>query len=281
MNFDARTTLAREGVADARLEGVIAAQRFCVTRPAQAVVPAAALRSAPDLGAEQMDQLLFGEGFDRLETSGDFVLGQAIRDGYVGWVEASAVADDIAEPTHWISALRAYAFDAPSIKAPARGPLSLNALVSVVEETDTLARAERIGWIAKAHLSPIGVALTDPAAVALAHLGAPYLWGGRDSLGLDCSGLIQQALLACGLACPRDSDQQQALGAPAPPHALARGDLVFWPGHVGMMLDGERLIHANGHHMAVAVEPLADARVRVAAGGAGDPIAYRRLTPLA
>jgi hypothetical protein len=281
MSFDARTTLAREGLADARLEGVIAASKYCATRPAQTVVPAAALRAAPDAGAEQMDQLLFGEGFERLETSGDFVLGQAIRDGYVGWVDNRALADEIAEPTHWVSALRAYAFGAPSIKSAARGPLSLNALVSVVEETETLARAERIGWIAKAHLSPIGVTFTDPAAVALAHLGAPYLWGGRDSTGLDCSGLMQQALLACGLACPRDTDQQQALGVPAPPRALIRGDLVFWRGHVGMMLDGDRLIHANGHFMAVTAEPLAEASARIAAQGAGDPIAYRRISPLA
>ena len=114
--------------------------------------------------------------------------------------------------------------------------------------------------------------LDDPGAAALIHLGAPYLWGGRDSAGLDCSGLIQQALFACGVACPRDSDQQQALGVPAELDALRRGDLVFWPGHVGMMLDGERLIHANAHFMAVTVEPLADARARI-----GEPKACRRV----
>ena len=175
-----------------------------------------------------------------------------------------------------MSALRTFAFEEPSIKSPARGPLSLNALVSIVEENDTLARAERIGWIAKAHLTPVGMVLDDPASVALAHLGAPYLWGGRDSTGLDCSGLIQQALFACGLACPRDSDQQERLGAPAPPGALGRNDLVFWSGHVGMMLDAQRLIHANAHHMAVAVELFAEAKARIAAKGS-EPIAYRRL----
>lgn len=277
MTFDLRVTLMRDGVADAKLEGLALAQRFVAARPSQATVPVAAVRARPDPRAEQLDQLLFGEGFDRLQVQGAFVLGQALRDGYVGWVEAAALSDEISHPTHWVSALRAFAFEEPSIKAPARGPLSLNALVTVVEETEALWRADRIGWIAKAHLSPVGRSLSDPAKVALTHLGAPYLWGGRDSAGLDCSGLIQQAFLACGRACPRDSDQQQALGEAAPPEALARGDLVFWTEHVGMMMDGRRLIHANAHHMAVTVEPLARAGARIAANGGGEPIAYRRV----
>jgi cell wall-associated NlpC family hydrolase len=277
VTFDPRVTLMRDGLADAKLEGLALAQRFVAARPSQATVPVAAVRARPDPRAEQVDQLLFGEGFDRLQVEGAFVLGQASRDGYVGWVEAAALSDEIAHPTHWVSVLRAFAFEEPSIKAPARGPLSLNAMVTVVEETEALWRADRIGWIAKGHLSPVGRSLSDPVKVAIAHLGAPYLWGGRDSAGLDCSGLIQQAFLACGLACPRDSDQQQALGEAAPPDAPARGDLVFWPEHVGMMRDGRRLIHANVHHMAVTIEPLARVRARIAASGGGGPIAYRRV----
>jgi cell wall-associated NlpC family hydrolase len=277
MSFDPRLTLARDGLADARLQGVLTADRFVAVRRGQAVIPAAALRAAPDLRAEQLDQVLYGEVFEQLDARGGFVLGQAARDGYVGWVEAAALSDEVTTPTHWVSALRAYAFAEPSIKAPARGPLSLNALVTIVEETETLARDARVGWIAKAHLKPIGETLADPAAIALGHLGAPYLWGGRESLGLDCSGLVQQALLACGRACPRDSDQQQALGLAAPEGPLARGDLVFWKGHVAMMLGAERMVHANAFHMAVAVEPLTEARARIASRGGGEPIAFRRL----
>ena len=278
MNLDPRVTLVRDGVADARLEGVVKAGRFQTPRASQAIALAAALRASPDPRAEQLDQLLFGEGFDVFETSGQFVFGQAWRDGYVGWVEADDLTDQGAPPTHWVSALRTFAFDEPSIKAPARGPLSLNALLTVVEESSTLVRADRIGWIARAHLSPIGTVFADPAKVALAHLGAPYLWGGRESVGLDCSGLIQQALLACGVACPRDADQQQTLGVAAPSDALTRGDLVFWKDHVGMMLDTRRLIHANGYAMAVTVEALARARARISGEGGGEPIAYRRLS---
>ncbi len=109
-------------------------------------------------------------------------------------------------------------------------------------------------------------------------LGAPYLWGGRDSLGLDCSGLVQQALYAVGAACPRDTDQQALLGESVPRSELARGDLVFWRGHVGMMLDETRLIHANAHHMAVAIEPLSAAVARIAGKGGGEPTAMRRLS---
>lgn len=273
LNRGWRTALIRDRVADARLEGVVSADRYVVVRPGQVVTPAAALRAGPDPGAEQVSQLLFGEAFDRLDDQGDYVFGQARRDGCVGWAPAKAIDQPLSTPTHWVSALRAYAFAEPSIKAPASGPLSLNALVRVVEETETLMRAERVGWIARRHLAPIGVCAADPAAVALAHLGAPYVWGGRDSTGLDCSGLVQQALLACGFACPRDADQQQALGAPAPADDLIRGDLIFWRGHVGMMADPRRLIHANAHHMAVTLEPLATVIAR-----GEDPLAYRRLS---
>jgi len=278
MTFDARVTLVDDGLADERLEGRIPAARYAPARPSQVAVPCASVRAGPDARAEQVDQVLFGEGFDGLETRGGFVFGQASRDGYVGWVAQEALSEKISAPTHWVSALRAYAFETPSIKAPARGPLSLNALVTAVDETAGMILADKIGWVARAHLSSVGVALPDPAAVAEAHLGAPYLWGGRDSAGLDCSGLVQQALLACGLACPRDSDQQQALGAAVAPEALARGDLVFWPGHVGMMRDVRRLVHANAHHMAVTIEPLARVCARIAANGGGEPIAYRRLS---
>jgi len=124
----------------------------------------------------------------------------------------------------------------------------------------------------------LGEVETDPAAVALRYLGAPYLWGGRDSVGLDCSGLVQQSLYACGRAGPRDSDMQAKLGAAVPNvESLRRNDLVFWRGHVGLMLDADLLIHANAHHMAVAVERLAEAITRIDAAGGGPPTALRRL----
>lgn len=279
MKADPRTTLARGDLADARLEGLVRAERFALPSPRQCAAPVTALRAGPGGDAEQVSQLLFGERFDVLEEADGFGWGQARRDGYVGYADLAHLAPAGEPATHWISARATFAFAGPSIKAPATGPLSLGALVTIAETAETLAFAPAIGWIARPHLAPIGETLNDPAAVAEGSLGAPYLWGGRASQGLDCSGLVQQALFACGRACPRDSDQQAALGVGIAGEDLRRGDLVFWRGHVGMMLDGTRLIHANAHHMAVAIEPLADATSRIAERGGGEPTARRRVYP--
>jgi len=277
MNLDARLTLARPGFASAALEGLTRAERFEAAREMRVIVPAASIRAVPRLDAEQVDQLLFGEIFETLDLEEGFAWGQAARDGYVGWVEAAALSPRLLEPTHRVRALRAFAFAEPSIKSPARGPFSLNALVRVGELDGRLAFVEDAGWIARTHLAEIGDGFEAMADVAERFLGTPYLWGGRDSLGIDCSGLVQQASYAAGRACPRDTDQQAARGASVAPADLCRGDLVFWWGHVGMMLDGERLLHANAHHMAVAIEPLAEAMARIAANGGGQPTAYRRV----
>lgn len=272
MNGDPRLTLARPDLAAAALEGLARAERFVEPVAMQTAVAAASLRMEPRVGAEQADQLLLGEVFDVLETANGFAWGQARRDGYVGYVAVMDLGDQVRAPTHWISALRAFAHAEPAIRSPARGPYSLNALVAVTELRDRFALAAGVGWLPAIHLTPIGQTLTDPAGVVERFMGTPYLWGGRDSLGLDCSGLVQQALYACGRACPRDTDQQAQLGAPAPAASLIRGDLVFWAGHVGMMLDAERLAHANAHHMAVAVEALSEAVARI-----GAPTVFRRL----
>jgi cell wall-associated NlpC family hydrolase len=274
--FDARVTPAREDLASEALEGLVRAPRFVAPKPMRVAAPDTAVRAGPDRWAEQVDQLLFGEVFEVLESDGRFAWGQAARDGYVGFVESQALSADLLEPTHRVVALRTFAFAEPSIKSRPFGPLSLNALVTVIDEQDALLQVEGAGWVAAGHLAPVGGAFASPADVAERFLGAPYLWGGRDSLGLDCSGLVQQSLYAAGRACPRDSDQQAAMGHTVDRAALARGDLVFWRGHVGMMLDGARLIHANAHHMAVAVEPLAEAISRIAAKAGGEPTAFRR-----
>lgn len=274
---DLRLTLARPDLAAAGLEGLIQASRYAPTKPRACRLAATAVRTEPSAGAEQADQLLLGEIFDVLDEADGFAWGQARRDGYVGFVALDAL-DDPAAPTHWVAALRTYGFERPSIKAPALGPFSLNALVRAVEAEGRFVRDVGGAWFVDSHLAPVGLQFAvDPAGVAERHLGTPYLWGGRESLGLDCSGLVMQALLACGRACPRDTDQQeQTFFQDADPGALRRGDLVFWKGHVAMMLDADRIIHANAHHMAVAIEPLNTAIARIEAAGAGEPTSYRR-----
>lgn len=277
MSRDPRLTLARPDLAACDLEGLVAAERYAEPRPYACRVAASAIRTAPSSGAEQADQLLFGEIFDVLDEAEGHAWGQARRDGYVGYVALEALGAP-SPVTHRVSALRTYAFEAPSIKAPALGPFSLNALVAEVEREGRFVRDASGAWFVERHLAPAGFDFaSDPATVAERHLETPYLWGGRESLGIDCSGLVMQAMLACGRACPRDTDMQEArFTQNADPQALRRGDLVFWRGHVAMMLDADQIIHANAHHMAVAIEPLNTAIARIEAAGSGEPTSYRR-----
>jgi cell wall-associated NlpC family hydrolase len=274
---DSRTTLARPDLADAKLEGLIRAGRFESPRRLACRAPSAGVLKAPDPGAEQQDQLLLGETFDVLESADGWAWGQARRDGYVGFVRQDALAKAETPPTHRVRALRTFGFSRPDLKSPPLAAYSINALATVAGEADGFLDAGAAGWIFARHLAAMDAFETDPAGVAERFVGTPYLWGGRDSVGLDCSGLVQQALYACGRACPRDTDQQlAAFPDAAPPDALTRGDLVFWKGHVAMMLDGERMVHANGHHLATVVEPLAEAAARIRAAGAGEPVGFRR-----
>ena len=276
MSFDPRVTLARGDLAARELEALVAADRYADRRRYVCAKPAAGLLREPDAGAEQVDQLLCGEGFDVVDEQGGYAWGQARRDGYVGFVELSALKPADRTPNMKLSALRSYAFEAPSIKSRALGPYSLGSLLDIEEREGRFARAAGIGWFVEDHLAEIGVFETDPAAVALRYLGTPYLWGGRESLGLDCSGLTLQAFGACGIALPRDTDQQALGGRAVAQGELARGDLVFWKGHVAVMLDGETIVHANAHHMATATEPLSATRARYVAAGVGEPTAFRR-----
>ena len=277
MKHDPRITPWRDGIAARSLEGVLEAEVYLDPKAMGCMAPATAIRAAADANSEQMDQILFGERFEVLEEEGAWVFGQAARDGYVGFVEAAALAPAGAMPTHRVSALRTYAFADASIKSRAIGPYSINSLVKVEAVEGKLARVAGAGWMTAAHLCPIGEFEEDWAAVAERFVGAPYLWGGRESLGLDCSGLIQQALFACGRACPRDTDQQQAVGLAIEAKDFGRGDLVFWKGHVAMGVGEGRIVHANGHHMATVVEPLAEAIARIDGAGSGQPTGYRRV----
>jgi len=270
-----RLRLARPGLAAASLEGIVPAERYAPTQPMRVAAVVAPVFRAPDPASERLDELVHGEIFQGLETGGGFVWGQAARDGYVGFAPADALAPLAAPPTHRVAAIRTYAFAEPSIKAAASGPFSLNALVAIEAEQGPFSRSVDGAWFWSAHLAPIGVFETDPVAIAERFLGAPYLWGGRTSVGLDCSGLIQQSLYACGRASPRDADLQLAAARQIGPADAGRGDLAGWVGHIGMLVDEARLIHANSHHMAVAVEPLDAAIARMEAAGRG-PTVFRR-----
>jgi cell wall-associated NlpC family hydrolase len=236
------------------------------------------LRLDPDPRAERATQLLHGEAFTVYETRPDgLAWGQAAADGYVGYVAAGGLGPDRPAGAR-VTALLSHRYAAPSVRAAVTGELPFLADLDVAGGSGAFVRLRDGGFAPAAHLAPVA---GDAADHALRFVGAPYLWGGRGPRGLDCSALAQLALAAVGLAAPRDSDMQAALvGAALPPEApLGRGDLVFWRGHVGMLIDPETLVHANAHHMAVAVEPLAVAAARIAAAGGGPVTARRRPGP--
>ncbi len=274
---DPRLTLMRDGLATAGLEGVLEADAYAPATAMHCVAATAAIRKSADEASEQQDQLVFGEAFDVLAEDSGFVFGQARRDGYVGWVEAASLAPGAPLPTHWVSALRTLVFSRPDLKSSPVMALTMNSLVHVETTEGRFVKIAGGGWVFEGHISTIGTYETDPVAVAARFEGAPYLWGGRESGGLDCSGLIQQAHYACAIPSARDTDMQAALGKPVAHGDLTRGDLVFWKGHVGLLSDAETLLHANAHHMACEEEPLVRAVQRIAAVTGSEPVAYRRI----
>lgn len=269
--MDKRVTLVRDGVAAAALEGLVAADEYRPAQPRRCAVGRAMVRNAADPAAPMISELLFGEAFDVLFEQDGFAFGQGRRDGYVGFVDQAVLGPAGDGPTHRVSALSTLAFSRADIKAPAPTILAQNSLVRVLRHEGRFAEVQGLGFVIEAHLALIGVFDRDLAGVAMAYLGAPYLWGGRTVAGLDCSGLVQQAMTACGRFAPRDSDQQCDAYGEIGFENLRRGDLAFWPGHVAILIDGERIVHANGYHMQTAIEPLAEALERIET-----PAAFRR-----
>jgi cell wall-associated NlpC family hydrolase len=269
---DPRLTPARPDLAAAFLQGRIAAARYAAGEEFELIEALAPLRHAPAADAMLLTQALLGERvmiYDRDATG--FAWGQLQGDSYVGWLPAGALARPGAAPTHHITALRTFAFPGPSIKLPPIDTLPMESTITVTHEHRPFAVTDR-GWhVPLSHIAPVACHAADFVAVAERFIGTPYLWGGKSSLGIDCSGLLQLSLQAAGTRCPRDSDmQQRALGTALDPteHGeLRRGDLIFWQGHVAIVRDFDTLIHANAHHMATAIEPIRDAVARIAASG--------------
>jgi NlpC/P60 family protein/dipeptidyl peptidase-like protein len=256
-DFDRRLTPARGDLAAAHLKGKIPATAYVEGRTLQVSCGVLGLYSNPVENTGQQTQLLFGETFKNYEEKNGWLWGQADLDGYVGYARADGFA--LPEPaTHRVSALATPLFFAPDVKQGTREILPMNAKLSVTEPGGRFARLTNGLYVFSGHLTRIDSAASDWVEVAERFNGVPYVWGGKTSTGIDCSGLVQTALEAGGIKAPRDTDMMEAaLGIwIAPDASLRRGDLVFWNGHVGIMLDGERLIHANGFTMQVSVEPL-------------------------
>ena len=279
---DPRLTPARPDLAAKYLEGRIEARRFVTGEAFEISDSIAPLRGAPSSDAMLLTQALMGERVTIYDRDGEgFAWGQLNSDGYVGWLPDRALAKPAAAPTHRITALRTFAFPGPSIKLPPVDTLVMGAAVTVIRDDGVFA-VTRGGWyLPRRHVGPIDRHVDDFVAVAEQFAGTPYLWGGKSSLGIDCSGLVQIALNAAGIGCPRDSDMQQdglgrALDA-AESKKLRRGDLMFWNGHVAIVRDADTIVHANAHHMATTIENTREAVARIKAAGS-EITAIKRLT---
>ena len=274
--IDRRLTPANDRVALSRLRGQVSAERFVDGSPARIVNPVADLLVAP--GGARDRQVLFGERVCVLERHEGFAFVQAEKDGYCGYLAETDLGDDRAA-THWVAAPATLLFSEPSLKRPEIAALSLGARLTIVAEHARFLETDGGAFVPRPHVRGIGDWATDPAAVAESLLGTPYLWGGNSRQGIDCPGLVQAALTACGRSCPGDSDlQEQDLGSPVDHGGpFRRGDLFFWKGHVAMAVDPGRIIHANGFHMAVGYEGIDDACRRIEAQGEGPVTAVRRL----
>ena len=277
-SLDARINAYRRDIADVALAGTLFAPHYAAPM-LRAATCSAMIRNAPDPDSEAASQILPGEEFAVVDIAGDWAWGYSLHDHYVGYLPTEGL-DLPVTATHRVTARDALLFAGPSIKAPAIGTLPFGARLAG-EAHDRFIRAGA-GFIHQRHLAAIEAIEDDAVAVAERFLGMPYLWGGRGADGIDCSGLVQVALAATGISAPRDTDmQRESLGEVLPEEArLQRGDIVSFPGHVGLMVDEIRLIHANAHWMSVVIEPLADIVARLAPHHDRPILSRRRLEPL-
>ena len=254
------------------LAGSVEAERYVEGLPAMVDSSVIDLCAGPDGPRDR--QLLLGAEVQVFEDTGGWSFVQA-ADGYVGYVWSDLLSE-VVVPTHVVATVATHAYAAEDFKSDDVLALPFGARVTVLDERQRFFETN-IGFIPKKHLRALDRPFTDPATVAQLHFGVPYLWGGNSTRGIDCSGLITAALTACGIACPGDSDMQMAQLGEDVTGEYRRGDLLFWNGHVGMMVDTDTLIHANAHHMATVYEPVKQAILRIEAQGDGPVIAHKRL----
>jgi cell wall-associated NlpC family hydrolase len=277
--FDRRLTPARADLAASFLKGRVEAAHFVDGVLMQVKEGVVDVKREPRPDACLDTQTLYGECVTVYDEEEGWIWGQLARDKYVGWIAANTLWSKIYQPTHIVATPRTFIYPRPGIKDPPLLALPMGAELEIVDARESFSVTSEGGFVFSGHLTDIKTPASDFVAVAETLIGAPYLWGGRSSMGIDCSGLVQNALLLAGLRAPRDSDLQQAElgGAVEPGAALRRGDLIFWKGHVGVMRDAKALLHANATHMLVTSEPLDEVRERNLRAGAGAVTAIKRL----
>jgi len=275
--MDTRSLASNGHVAAVELRGQVTADKFVDGTVMQVAATSSDLLGVSDPKRRER-QLLFGDHFRVLEYRDHLAFGQAKKDGYVGWIAADDL-DAAVDATHVVISRGTHLYAQPDIKCRDALSVSLCSRLRVVGGHGDLFETHDGRFVPKPHLRPANAPLGDPASVAQLLFGTPYLWGGNSNQGIDCSGLVQVAFLMCGVSCPSDSDQQEmSLGEPIDIKQVARGDLLFWKGHVAMAVDDTTLIHANAHSMSVTYESIDEAIARIRETGGGAITCCRRVS---
>ena len=282
-DYDPRTTPARGDIAAEHLRGKVPAGRYAAGEPHEVIRSHTGLFRAARVNAPLDTELLAGERFVVYEHAGVWAWGQAELDGYVGYVRSGELEPAGQQATHRVSVRQSRLYNEPSGKAQALLALSLGAKLRVLRDLGRFSevRFGSICFVPSAHIVPISQVSPDYVATAEQFLGVAYVWGGRTSLGLDCSALVQLSLAEAGIKAPRDSDMQrealgESLGGAEALAQMRRGDLVFWKNHVATAIDNKRILHANALAMAVSIDE-AVAFARAVEPGEGPVIAVKRL----
>lgn len=273
--LDKRLNAFRNDLADIRLKGQVDAKLFREGAIMQMLAPIATLHRAPACDAPQDSQVLIGETLRVFDVTEGWAWVQLTRDSYVGYMRYDLLNAKTHIPTHLVTVPSTMIYTKPSIKTQPVQFIPMNAELTIAAIQDDFYELVTGGFVFAKHLQQKH---TDFVSVAEQFLHTPYYWGGKSYHGIDCSGLVQTALQACGVSAPRDTDMQEKdLGTKIAHDNLRRGDLVFWKGHVGIMQDEKSLLHASGYQMLVVSEPLKIVDERTKAGGR-EISSVRRLT---